>query len=191
LALEFYPPGSAQGLADCLVRLLGDSRRQQAMATQNFSAALRMTMPNVVQKYLRHFELQQRVQTLRYVSRFRRLPRWIPSKSLLLRLMTRNSLGWARRSAVLHAAWNPGVDAPASPHNGNGRRSLNGSGEANNGNRRAVARVRDGDGEIVSARSVLPAPGGYTDGSEYRQDLSSRKSASREQSERPGNRTAS
>ena len=30
------------------------------MAAQNFSAALRMTMPNVVQKYLRHFELQQR-----------------------------------------------------------------------------------------------------------------------------------
>lgn len=104
LAIEFYPPGSAAGLADCLTQLLQDDGKQQLMAMQNFSAALRMTMPNVVQKYLQHFELQQRVQTLRYVSRFRRLPRWIPSKSLLLRLVTRNSLGWARRSAVLHTS---------------------------------------------------------------------------------------
>jgi glycosyltransferase involved in cell wall biosynthesis len=191
LALEFYPPGSAQGLADCLVQLLEDSRRQQAMATQNFSAALRMTMPNVVQKYLRHFELQQRVQTLRYVSRFRRLPRWIPSKSLLLRLMTRNSLGWARRSAVLHTAWNAGID-PKAPHpNGNGRRSLSGSGETANGNHRAVARVREVDGEVVSLRSVRPGAGGHTESPEHRQDLPARKSASREQSERTGNRTAS
>ena len=104
LAIQFYPPGDARGLADCLTDFLQDDAKQQSMAMQNFSAALRMTMPNVVQKYLQHFELQQRVQTLRYVSRFRRLPRWIPSKSLLLRFMTRNSLGWARRSAVLHTS---------------------------------------------------------------------------------------
>ena len=102
LAIDFYPPGDARGLADCLLDLLSNLDKQMSMATQNFSAALRMTMPNVVQKYLRHFELQQRVQTLRHISRFRRLPRWIPSKSLLLRLMTHNSLSWARRSVVLH-----------------------------------------------------------------------------------------
>src|SRR5579864_2749881 len=130
LAIEFYGPGNAQGLADCLLRLLNDIEKQGAMATQNFSAALRMTMPNVVQKYLRHFELQQRVQTLRHISRFRRLPRWIPSKSLLLRLMTRNSLSWARRSDVLHTPW-----SELSPEmllngngNGNGRGKLHGSG---------------------------------------------------------------
>src|SRR5580658_3959865 len=77
LAIEFYPPGDAQGLANCLVELLQNLEKQRAMAGQNFSAALRMTMPNVVQKYLRHFELQQRVQTLRHISRVRRLPRWI------------------------------------------------------------------------------------------------------------------
>ena len=93
LAMRFYPPGDAQGLADSLLELLQNQGKQQMMAAQNFSAGLRMTMPNVVQKYLRHFEVQQRVQILKYVSRFRRLPRWIPSKSLLLRLMTRNSLG--------------------------------------------------------------------------------------------------
>lgn len=143
LAIEFYPPGNAQGLADCLIQLLQNSEKQQAMATQNFSAALRMTMPNVVQKYLRHFELQQRVQTLRYVAHIRRLPRWIPSKTLLLRLMTRNSLGWARRSAVLHTTWSD-QEIPGLLHvNRNGGGKLQGTG-------RAV----DGDGVTGSAGRV-------------------------------------
>ncbi len=133
LAIEFFPPGDAQGLANCLVQLLEDSAKQQAMAARNFSAGLRMTMPNVVQKYLRHFELQQRVQTLRYVAHVRRLPRWIPSKSLLLRLLTRNSLGWARRSAVLNAAWNDRDDGRLLNGNGNGRGQLNGTGVAIDG----------------------------------------------------------
>ena len=127
LAIDFYPPGDAEGLADCLYRLLTDSEKQYAMATQNFSAALRMTMPNVVQKYLRHFELQQRVQTLKYVSRVRRLPRWIPSKSLLLRLLTRNSLSWAKRSVVLHTPWEDISRVGLSHSNGNGRGNLDGS----------------------------------------------------------------
>jgi hypothetical protein len=106
LAIEFYTPGEAGALADCLVDFLTDEQKQREMAGQNFSAALRMTMPNVVQKYLRHFEVQQRTRALKYVSRFRRLPTWIPSRSLLLRFMTRNSLSWARRSAILHTSWN-------------------------------------------------------------------------------------
>jgi len=70
------------------------------MAEQNFSAALRMTMPNIVLKYLRHFELEQRTVALRHITRFRRLPSWVPSKSLLLRLMTKKSFGWVHRSAL-------------------------------------------------------------------------------------------
>jgi len=122
LAIEFYPTADAQGLADRLFSLLGDRDKQYTMAMQNFSAGLRMTMPNVVQKYLRHFELQQRVETLKQVSRVRRLPRWIPSKSLLLRLLTRNSLSWARRSVVLHAPWHdiPPVVSLNGDGNGNG-----------------------------------------------------------------------
>jgi hypothetical protein len=135
LAIQFYSAGDAQGLAECIIDLLQNPDRQQLMATQNFSAALRMTMPNVVQKYLRHFELQQRVQTLKYVSRFRRLPRWMPSKSLLLRFMTRNSLGWARRSAVLHSTWNGRDDLRLLNGNGNGRGQLDGTGTTLNGDR--------------------------------------------------------
>ena len=80
------------------------------MAEQNFSAALRMTMPNIVLKYLRHFELEQRTVALRHITRFRKLPSWVPSKSLLLRLMTSKSLGWVHRSA-LHRP------APSAPNN--------------------------------------------------------------------------
>jgi hypothetical protein len=134
LAIEFYPPGDAAGLADCLHRLLKDPEKQYAMATQNFSAALRMTMPNVVQKYLRHFELQQRVQTLKYIARVRRLPRWIPSKALLLRLLTRNSLSWARRSIVLHTSWSDIPPVTLLHDNGNVGGKLNGSSIPANGN---------------------------------------------------------
>src|SRR5215467_9239599 len=130
LAIDFYPPGDAEGLATCLQSLLEDRAKQQVMAAQNFSTALRMTMPNVVQKYLRQFELQQRTQALKYVSRFRRLPRWMPSKSLLLRFMTRNSLSWARRSAILHTSWS-GDDSQLLYGNGNGSRDLAHRGTAN------------------------------------------------------------
>ena len=154
LAIEFYPPGDAQGLANCLVELLENLEKQRAMAGQNFSAALRMTMPNVVQKYLRHFELQQRVQTLRHISRVRRLPRWIPSKSLLLRLITRNSLSWSRRSALLHTTWN-GDDQPLLHSNHNGRGKLNGAGvsvHTDDVAGRSLSGRVDGTGSFSSAR---------------------------------------
>jgi glycosyltransferase involved in cell wall biosynthesis len=106
LAIEFYQPGSADDLARCLIRLITDQEKQQAMAVQNFSSALRMTMPTIVQKYLRHFELEQRIEALKQVTRFRRLPGWVPSKSLMLRLMTRNSMGWVQRSAIHRPPWN-------------------------------------------------------------------------------------
>ena len=101
IAIDFYKPGSAQDLARCLTEFLTDPEKQQTMAVQNFSTALRMTMPTIVQKYLRHFELHQRAKALRYVTRFRKLPSWMPSKAPLIRMMTRNSLGWVHRSAVL------------------------------------------------------------------------------------------
>ena len=161
LAIEFYPPGDAQGLADCLYGLLKDSDKQYRMAMQNFSAALRMTMPNVVQKYLRHFELQQRVQTLRYVSRVRRLPRWIPSKSLLLRFLTRNSLKWARRSVVLHTPLDNISQLELVHGNGDGRGQLDGSRAPLDGNDvTASDRVgrdgirRDGTGTASTARNI-------------------------------------
>jgi glycosyltransferase involved in cell wall biosynthesis len=113
LAIEFYEPGNAQALARCLINFLTNPEKQKAMAVQNFSSALRMTMPTIVQKYLRHFELEQRAEALRHVTRFRKLPRWMPSKAPLLRMMTRNSLGWVRRSAIRPPAPNWQDQTPA------------------------------------------------------------------------------
>jgi hypothetical protein len=133
-----------------------------------------MTMPNVVQKYIRHFELQQRVQTLRYISRFRRLPRWIPSKSLLLRLMTRNSLGWARRSAMIHAPWNGHVEPELFHGNGNGSSGLNGSGGAVDSDRIGThGRTGDyGFHAVPAARHISDEQSQQDEGSESDQHLS-------------------
>lgn len=160
LAMQFYPAGDAHGLAECLLDLLRTPEKQQTMAAQNFSAGLRMTMPNVVQKYLRHFEVQQRVQTLKYVSRFRRLPRWIPSKSLLLRLLTRNSLGWRQRSTVLNAPYasNDSEDSLLLNGHQDGRGKLSGPGVALDRND-VTARRRSGDGTGASS----PARGSKQD----------------------------
>jgi glycosyltransferase involved in cell wall biosynthesis len=100
IAIEFYKPGDAQDLADCLTRFLSNPAKQEEMAAQNYFTALRMTMPTIVLKYLRHFELDQRAETLRQITRFRRLPNWVPSRTLLLRRMTGNSSGLIYRSAV-------------------------------------------------------------------------------------------
>ena len=112
IAIKFYKPGVPQDLARCLTEFLTNPEEQQAMAVQNFSAALRMTMPTIVQKYLRHFELHQRAQALRYVTKFRKLPSWLPSKAPLVRLMTRNALGWVNRSAIRR----PSRDLPGDPN---------------------------------------------------------------------------
>jgi hypothetical protein len=151
MAIEFYKPGDARDLAQCLIRFLSDPAKQKAMAEQNFSAALRMTMPNIVLKYLRHFELEKRSSALRQVLRLRKLPSWVPSRPLLLRLMTHNSLGWVPRSAlqrpsprppasglqenssapqaILHRAVDPDLDRKLGPHGHDGVHPTNSSGE--------------------------------------------------------------
>ncbi|HET9407807.1 MAG TPA: glycosyltransferase [Candidatus Sulfotelmatobacter sp.] len=138
LAVEFYRSGDAQALADCLVTLLQNPQKQRELAILNFAAALRMTMPNVVQKYLRHFELQQRTEALRYVTKFRRLPDWVPSKSLLLRTITRSSLGWAQRSALPPVGVRP--DSGLRNGNGDGRGDLDRIGASADGYRVSVIR---------------------------------------------------
>jgi glycosyltransferase involved in cell wall biosynthesis len=146
LAIEFYRPGNAQDLASCLTGLLKSAEKQQTMAVQNFYTALRMTMPTIVQKYLRHFELEQRTEALRRVTRFRRLPSWAPSKGLLLRLMTRNSPGWVHRSGLHRTSWN-GMD---------GKRLLNS--DVNGGRKLA------GTGIPINSHGIVGAGGRYDGG---------------------------
>ena len=162
LAIEFYQPGSAPDLAECLVRLLADPEKQQAMATQNFSAALRMTMPNIIQKYLRHFELEQRTEALRYVTKFRRFPSWIPSRGLMARLMTRNALGLIHRSSIPRSLDRPGRKNLLHS-DGNGSRYLSGTGVPVNSHG-ITGRRRDGRGSSMAATSSAARGAYHSDG---------------------------
>lgn len=85
IAIEFYETGSAESLATQLSQLLNNPERLQEMSEQNFSAALRMTMPQIIRQYLRSFDLHQRARALEPIARFRRIPSWVPSRSAIFR----------------------------------------------------------------------------------------------------------
>jgi len=85
IAIEFYETGDAHDLAARMQALLEDEQKMREMSEQNFSAALRMTMPQIIRQYLRSFDLHQRARALEPISRFRRLPSWIPSRSAIFR----------------------------------------------------------------------------------------------------------
>ena len=59
MAVSFYRIGDAKDLAEQLVSILQSPEKQRQMAEHNFSAAMRMTMSNVVGSYLRWFELKR------------------------------------------------------------------------------------------------------------------------------------
>ena len=78
MAVEFFERGDAGELADKVVALLQSPQRQRDMAEQNFSAALRMTMPQIIREYLRSFDLQKRTRSLAH-SRLR--ARWSSARA--------------------------------------------------------------------------------------------------------------
>ncbi len=94
LDVDFYEPGKATSLADHLRSLLNDPQRVRDMAAQNFSAALRMTMPQIVRQYLRIFDVQQRTAALKHISRFRCIPAWVPLRSMMFRAATARCQPW-------------------------------------------------------------------------------------------------
>jgi glycosyltransferase involved in cell wall biosynthesis len=85
LAIEFYETGNSASMAERMLDLLRSPQRQMEMAEQNFSAALRMTMPQIIRSYLRSFTLHQKAKAMQPISRFRRIPAWIPSRSAIFR----------------------------------------------------------------------------------------------------------
>jgi len=94
LAIAFYETGESDSLARTMVKLLRDPAAQREMAEQNFYAALRMTMPTIIRQYLRTFDLHQRAKMLDPISRFRRLPGWVPSRSAIFRAATPRWSSW-------------------------------------------------------------------------------------------------
>lgn len=85
LGILFYQTGSENSLADQICGLLNSPEMMKEMSEQNFSAALRQTMPQIMRQYLRSFDLHQRARALEPISRFRRLPAWVPSRSAIFR----------------------------------------------------------------------------------------------------------
>ena len=85
LAIKFYPIGDKEALAQQMIDLLQSPEEQREMAEQNFSAALRLTMPQIIRQYVRAFDRHQRARALEAVSRFRRIPSWVPSRSAIFR----------------------------------------------------------------------------------------------------------
>jgi glycosyltransferase involved in cell wall biosynthesis len=165
LAIEFYRPGDAKDLADCLVRLLESPEDLRSMALQNFSAALRMTMPIVIQKYLRHFELQRHINTRRHLSTVSKLPSWLPSRSMFLRAITRNSNDWVDRSVIFLPS--PRVTALRNGHS-NDRRNLRSSRTPVDGDG-----VTGGLGSAPAGRLREPAGNdghGHSGGANHHQD---------------------
>jgi glycosyltransferase involved in cell wall biosynthesis len=102
MAISFYKTGDAADLADKLAGILESPADQRRMAKQNFSAAVRMTMPYVVRNYLRWFELAERKRALGSSSEFQTFRRWSrdPLGSSGLRLFSGpNSLARATQAA--------------------------------------------------------------------------------------------
>ena len=94
ISIDFYRTGNAADMAEKLVALLRSPQTQREMAEQNFSAALRMTMPEIIRQYLRSFAMHQQVRALQPISRFRRIPAWIPSRSAIFRAAAPRWLPW-------------------------------------------------------------------------------------------------
>lgn len=92
LAIDFFPAGSVEELAHHLLDLLCNRERQVEMALQNVSAAMRMSMPEIIRQYLRTFELRQELSSLRSASKVRRLPSWFPFRNAYMRRQARKQL---------------------------------------------------------------------------------------------------
>jgi glycosyltransferase involved in cell wall biosynthesis len=92
LAIDFFPPGKINELARHVTDLLQNRERQIEMAMQNVSAALRMSMPEIIRQYLRTFELRRELEQMRSISSLRKIPRWMPMRNLLVRRKARKAL---------------------------------------------------------------------------------------------------
>ncbi|HET7208014.1 MAG TPA: glycosyltransferase [Terriglobales bacterium] len=103
IAIELFDAGNVESLAERLLAILQSPERLQEMALQNFSAALRMSMPEIIRQYMRSFDLQHRIRLLRAASRFRRLPRWMPLRPTLSRRVGQRFLSWNDAAIAAHA----------------------------------------------------------------------------------------
>ena len=72
IAMRFFTPGDLPSLAETMLRTLTSPADLADMAWQSHNAAIAMSMPRVVQEYVRTFRHQRRVETVRFASNLRR-----------------------------------------------------------------------------------------------------------------------
>jgi len=96
VSMDYFVPNDVNSLASHLVDLLHSPERLNEMARQNFSAALQMSMPQVIQQYIRSFDVQQRLRMLRAFSKLRNSPRWMPTRNWMARRLERKLKSWDR-----------------------------------------------------------------------------------------------
>jgi glycosyltransferase involved in cell wall biosynthesis len=94
VSMELFTPNDVESLASRLVSLLHSPERLAEMARQNFSAALQMSMPQVIRQYIRSFDVQHRLRMLRTFSKLRNSPRWMPTRHLMARRVARKLRSW-------------------------------------------------------------------------------------------------
>ena len=98
VSMEFFRPNDVSSLATQMLCLLRSPERLTEMARLNFSAALQMSMPQVIRQYIRSFDVQHRLKMLKAFSRLRRTHRWMPTRSLIAWRLERKLRSWSRRS---------------------------------------------------------------------------------------------
>jgi glycosyltransferase involved in cell wall biosynthesis len=94
VSMDFFVPNNVESLADHLSALLQSPEQLIQMAQQNFTAALQMSMPQVIRQYIRSFDLQHRLRMLRAFSQLRNSPRWMPTRNWMARRLERKLQSW-------------------------------------------------------------------------------------------------
>lgn len=96
VSMEFFAPNDVDSLSERLLALLRSPERLEEMAHQNFSAALQMSMPQIIREYIRTFDMQQRLKMLKAFSKLRRSRRWAPTRNWAARKLGRRLNSWQK-----------------------------------------------------------------------------------------------
>ena len=97
VSMEFFLPNDVDSLSYQLVVMLNNQEKLRAMAHQNYSAALQMSMPQIIREYIHSFDMQQRVQMLKSFSRLRRSRNHSPTRRWMMRQVQKN-MSWDHNS---------------------------------------------------------------------------------------------
>lgn len=93
IAMRFFAAGDLHSLADTMLSALRAPEDLERMAWQSHAAAMAMSMPRVVQDYVRSFRQHQRVEVLRMASELRQRGQF-EGREALSRMMGKRMQRW-------------------------------------------------------------------------------------------------